>query len=519
MPTRTIGSSEESANVHTGEPDTRRVLAGLARRTPLIVACTLLTAGAALIFSLHQTKEYTASASLLFRDPGFDQRLFGSSGAPSQDPAREAATNLTLVSLQAVAGRTAATLRGNMTGSEISKKVSVSGRGQSDVASVKATDADPRFAATLANTFAESYIVFRRDADRRKVQQARKLVEDDFEALPPVAQSGSEGQALQRQISRLSTLEALQTGNAELVQRATVPSTPSSPKTVRNTVLGLGLGLLIGVGIALILARFDRRLRQPNDFEDAFGLPVLTEIPENKSLARSNNGLGEPSTMEDGAFQMLRARLRYFNVDRKVSSVLVTSAASGEGKTTIAWNFVVSGASAGLRTILVEADFHQASVATMAGISARPGLSELLSNQNSLAESVQQVRVDDRQNGHEVVRHLDVIVAGSHPPNPVELLESEGMTRLIDTLASDHDLVVIDSPPLSVLADAIPLTRMVDGVIVVGQVNRTTRDQAQALLAQLQNLNAPLLGAVANRTPRRRYGYYYGYGRPSSKIG
>ena len=103
--------------------------------------------------------------------------------------------------------------------------------------------------------------------------------------------------------------------------------------------------------------------------------------------------------MEDGAFQMLRARLRYFNVDRKISSVLVTSAASGEGKTTVAWNLAVSAASAGLRTILVEADFHQASIARCAGISARPGLSELLSDQSSLVESVQQVRVEDRQNG------------------------------------------------------------------------------------------------------------------------
>ena len=241
------------------EPDTRRILAGLFRRAPLIVACTLLTAGAALVFSLLQTKQYTADASLLFRDPGFDQRLFGSSVAAAPDPTREAATNITLVSLEAVADRTAAALGGGLTGDEISNKVSVQSEGQSDVASIKATDPDPQFAATLANAFAENYIAFRRDADRRKVQQARNLVEADFARLSPAAQQSGEGQSLQRQISRLSTLEALQTGNAELVQRATVPTSPSSPKTVRNTILGWILGLLLGVGLALLL----ERLRPP----------------------------------------------------------------------------------------------------------------------------------------------------------------------------------------------------------------------------------------------------------------
>ena len=139
--------------------------------------------------------------------------------------------------------------------------------------------------------------------------------------------------------------------------------------------------------MALLLERLDRRLRQPKEFEETFGLPVLTEVPESKSLARSDNGMGELLSSEGGAFQMLRARLRYFNVDRDIHSVLVTSAAPGEGKTTIAWNLAASAASAGLRTILVEADFHQPSIAARIGSPAAPGLSELLSGQSSLDES------------------------------------------------------------------------------------------------------------------------------------
>jgi capsular exopolysaccharide synthesis family protein len=135
-----------------------------------------------------------------------------------------------------------------------------------------------------------------------------------------------------------------------------------------------------------------------------------------------------------------------------------------------------------------------------------------------MSETVQSVTVEGRQNGTEQIPHLDVIVSGSHPPNPVELLESDLMAELVQTLSASHDLVVIDSPPLPVLADAIPLVNIVDGVIVVGQVNRTTRDQAEALRGQLQSLGAPLLGTVANRMPRRRSAYgSYAYGRSSSE--
>ena len=468
----TIRSNAGAATGPGGDPNTRRILAGLLRRAPLIVGCALLAAGAALVFSLLQTKQYTADASLLFRDPGFDQRIFGSSGAPAQDPTREAATNITLVSLDVVADRTAAALGGRLTGREISNKVSVQSAGQSDVASIEATDSNPRFAATLANTFAENYIAFRRSADRRKVQQARKLVEADFAQLSPAAQQGSEGQSLQRQVSRLSTLEALQTGNAELVQHATEPISPSSPKTVRNTILAWMVGLVIGIALAALLERLDRRLREPKEFEETFGLPVLTEVRENRSLARSDNGIGELLLTDPGAFEMLRARLRYFNVDRDIQSLMVTSAAPGEGKTTIAWNLAASAASAGLSTGLVEGDFHQPSLARRTGARSQPGLSELLSGQSSLDDTVQQITVEDRQNGEEGGRSLDLIVAGSHPPNPVELLESDGMAELAEKLTASHDLVVIDSPPLPMLADAIPMVKMVDGVIVVGRIEQ-----------------------------------------------
>ena len=172
--------------------------------------------------------------------------------------------------------------------------------------------------------------------------------------------------------------------------------------------------------------------------------------------------MGELLATEGDAFQMLRARLRYFNVDRDIHSVLVTSAAPAEGKTTVAWNLALSAAGAGLRTVFVEADFHQQTIARQTP-TLLSGLSEILSGQSSLRSAVQRVPTENRQNGKEGIRHLDVIVSGSEPPNPVELLGSEGMKRLVAELSDDYDLVVIDSPPLPILADAIPLARWSTG--------------------------------------------------------
>ena len=247
----------------TEQIDLRAALRGLRRRILLIVVCVVVVAGSALGFSLSQEKQYSAEASLLFRDPGFDQRLFGASSFEGTlDPARDAETNVRLVSLDVVAADTADEVDGELTRTEVQEKVAIEEQGQSDVVSVIATDPDPDFAAELANSFAQNYIDFRREADQAKVSEARELVEVELEKLDP-EEDAEESQSLQDQLSDLKTLEALQTGNAELVQPATPPEEASSPLTARNTVVGAVLGLLLGIALALLRERLDRRLREP----------------------------------------------------------------------------------------------------------------------------------------------------------------------------------------------------------------------------------------------------------------
>src|SRR4051812_41367111 len=161
-----------------GGSDFRAFLRILRRRSVLIGVCFLLATASAVVFSLSESKEYSASASLLFRDPQLDTTLFGSTYlAPSNDPQREAATNAKLVSLAVVSARTAKKIDHGVTPATVQDEVSIQAEGQSNLVSITATDRDPNLAARIPNTFAEQYIQFRREADRSKISDAQKLVQ------------------------------------------------------------------------------------------------------------------------------------------------------------------------------------------------------------------------------------------------------------------------------------------------------------------------------------------------------
>jgi succinoglycan biosynthesis transport protein ExoP len=499
----------------------RQFMAALRRRLPLVLVCLVITPAAAYAFSASRQKQYSASASLLFRDPGFDQKVFGSTALPpSTDPTREAATNLKLVSLEAVADQTARKL-GRLTGPEVRQEVQAQAEGESNVVAVTATDPSPRFAALLANTFASQYIAFRRDADQSKIREAQRLIRRQLQqaqAQAPTA-AAQTGQTRQRDLlQQLDVLASLQTGNAELVQRADAPGSPSSPRTLLNTAVGALLGGVFAVGLALLLERLDRRVRDPNELEAIFDRPVLGAVGESRRLARSGGSVERLETGEREAFRMLRANLRYFNVDHHVGSVLVTSAAPGDGKTTVAWNLAATAAEGG-RILLIEADLRKPSIAEGLGLAGAPGLSTVLAGQARIEDVEQEISLQT-QNGR-TMQSMRVLLAGPLPPNPSDLLDSDRMRDLITNAERDYDLVVIDTPPTSLVSDAIPLIKQAGGVIVVGRIGKTTRDAAKHLKSQLTNLNAPVLGIVVNalRAGAETYGYGYSYSEEYPREG
>ena len=230
---------------------------------------------------------------------------------------------------------------------------------------------------------------------------------------------------------------------------------------------------------------------------------------------------------------MLRARLRYFPAER-VQSLLVTSCAAQEGKTTVAWNLAEAMAmSAAGRVLLIEADLRRPTLAGVHGLHPEPGLSTVLSDQSDLGSALQHVELGPfgnelvpagftngdgpaGLNGHEPTHSFDVLVAGPPPPNPSELIESDTMKQLLEGAIASYDTVLIDSGPALLVPEAIALVSDVSGVLVVSHVGGTTRDELIQLREQLNLLGAPVVGVVANRVKESgRRGYYYGYSQPS----
>lgn len=496
-----------------GRGEFERFLRVLRRRLGLIVLCVLAVTGSAVGFSLIQEKKYSATADLLFRDAQLDQKLFGSTVLPpSTDPAREAATNLKLVSLEVIAGRAARAIGGGISASSVQGKVNVSTEGQANVVSITVTDEHPPLAAKLANIFAREFITFRRDADRTKIAAAEQLVQNQIDRLSSQERGGVRGRSLQDRAEQLGILASLQTGNAELVQPAKVPSSPSSPKVKQNGALGLLLGLILGVGLAFMFERLDRRMKGIGELEDTYGLPVLGTVPDSPALGSSPLSAPEFPFAVTEAFRMLRARLRYFNVDRPLRSLLITSVGPGEGKTTIAQHLAIAAASgSSSRVLLLEADLRRPQIAGEYGLEPMPGLSEVLTHGVALEDVVQHLGIAETGSSTVNGKTLDVIVAGANPPNSAELLDSATMADLLKDLSSAYDLLIIDTPPTSVVADAIPLMSQVSGVIVISQVGRSSRDAAAHLREQLRRLAAPTLGVVANRVKVTRGDSYYGY--------
>lgn len=494
----------QASETHDERPVFERGLA-IARRNLLLLAICLVTVpAAALAYSLLQTPQYTASASLLFGTQSIESQLFELTPTDS-DPQREAATNLKLVSVDQVAVRTARAIdEPGLTVDAVSEKVSVSPEGESNLVAVEATDPDPALATALANEFARQYIAYSRDEARDRITRAQALVEAKLEELTPGQLEGAAGRALNEQAGELEALAALQTGDAELAQAATEPTSPSSPRTTRNVALGLVLGLLLGIGLALLREQLDRRLRDLEGIEDVFHLPVLGTIPRSRALLESGPGAElEPTGAEGEAFRMLRANLLYFNVDREITSILLTSAAPQDGKTTVAWNLARTEARAGTKILYIEADMRRPRLATALGLKGDDGLSLVLAG------------ASQRDTAIVNVHGVDLLQAGPLPPNPAELIESKRMVELLSWAEEQYERVIVDTPPAAVVADAVPLFNRVGGVVIVARMEKSPRQPAESLRDQLANTHAPALGLVVNGIERPSDSSYY---RPRATV-
>jgi capsular exopolysaccharide synthesis family protein len=503
-------NSESTSNVNA-----ERALRVLRRRGPIVLICVLIAAGSAYAFAKGKPKQYTAAAQLLFST---NQLAAVATGLPpSYSPLTQAQqdTNVRLVTLGDVAAKTAASIGRPFTPGRIKGAISAASDSDTSIVIVSATAANPVRAAEIANTYSQVFVTEQQSANIQSLTAAKKLVDEQYNALSPAQRAGSQGLALADRSQSLGILAKLQNGNVSVVGTANPPSSPSAPRVSRDTALGGILGLLIGLTLAFVMERLDRRIRDPRELESVYEYPLLATVPERSQyqVITSLASVEQPmrGQIYDEVFNLLRSYLRYFSVDRHLRTLLVISAGPGEGKTTVSYNLAKAAAAAGSRVLLVEGDLRRGTIIGPLLTGPVAGLSDVLIGDAKLEEAVHSIEVGPKG-------VLDVLVAGDNPPpNAIELTESHAMESLLDRAQAAYDLVVIDTPPLNLIADAVPLLTKVDGVIIVGRIGKSRRDAAEQLRKKLTSLRAPVLGIVANGVSGRtadsgRYGYGYNYG-------
>lgn len=322
--------------------------------------------------------------------------------------------------------------------------------------------------------------------------------------------------ALGRRFSeRVTELEADVTAvRVTTTEEAEVNPDPVSPAVNRNLALGGILGLLIGLGVALLRSRLDNTVKTGDDVQALAGTGLIGTVLEDPKLddqhvvtARDGHSLSSES------FRAIRTNLQFLNVDKPPKVIVVTSSVPGEGKSTLAVNLATALAQSGSRVILVEADLRRPRVTRYMGLVGGAGLTNVLAGTASLDE-VTQPWGDGK---------LSVLAAGPMPPNPSELLGSEHMRALLDELRQQHDFVVIDTPPLLPVTDAAVLSVAADGCLITTRHGVTRREQLAEATNVLSRIDAKLLGVVLNRVPQaaaiaRGYGYGYGYAPDAGRV-
>ena len=498
-----------------------QVLGILWRRAPWILLCFVLVAGAAFVYSKREPKKYTATAAVVFSSNPLSRQIAGLSPTTSSNAVAQQDSNLELVRVGDTAVKTAGLLGHGLTAEKVSGSVSVSVKGETNVIEISATSTSPVLAAEIANTYVKEFVSEQQSANRSFLRLALAQVNKELAAIPRAQRFGSDAQDLQDRAHTLSFLVALGYNNAQVAGEAQVPASASSPKTKRNTLLGALLGLLLGLALAFLFERFDRRVREPEDLEAIYRVPMLGIVPKSDALSQSAGQDGGQNVVlppaEAEAFGLIRAHLRFFNVDRELRTILIASPASDDGKTTVARHLAEAAARLGSRVLLLEVDLRHPTLVRQLGVQSGPCLSDVLIGAVPMYEATQSVALralpGEGASGHT----LDLLAAGAvPPPNPGELLESRAMGAVLENAKAAYDFVVIDTPPLTAVSDAFTLLTKVDGVVIVGRIGHSRRDAAEQLHQILSSSDAPLLGVVANGATSGGPAPYYPAGGGSS---
>lgn len=309
--------------------------------------------------------------------------------------------------------------------------------------------------------------------------------------------------ALIKKLKEKGITEETQLVNVWVIEEAVFPLKPAKPNKKRNILLGVVLGLFGGIGLAFFLEYLDNTVKTPEDIEDRFNVPVLGTVGLSKD---KNQTLLDIVTESDNSplsecFKSLRTSIFLSSADHPPKAILVTSMSPQEGKSSISSSLAVTIAKTGKSTILIDADMRRPKQHKLFNIENITGLSSFLAGLSHKDLIQSNVRTS-----------LDVMTAGPIPPNPSELLSSERFGKMIHKLNASYDMIIVDTPPVISVSDALIIAKHCQGAIVITVAGSTTYELVNKGIKLFKDVSAPLTGMVINKFDARKSGYYYGYG-------
>jgi len=500
------------------------------QRKWIVIVLTAAVTALVLVYSFVQTPQYEASAKLLYENQLNVADPLSTSFVDSTQRQTELANVASVIaspdlvrSAQAMLPQAAA-VSGYSVDTVSDTKPSAS-TGQSDVStvSIRAVSPSAEIAARVANAYAQAFTAYRKAREQARVRQAEQVVRNSMDTFNSEAsRQTAEYLTLEQRLQDLQILEATATGNFTILAPATTPDAPFSPRPVRNGLMGLAAGLVLGIVVALTVAQFDTRVRSQDEAVALLGVPLwgqIRKMPKGTLDDEPLVVLHESHSQPAEAIRKLRGSLEFASVDQPVKSLFITSALQHEGKSVIVCNLALALAEAGNRVVLVDGDLRRPQVHRYFKLSNAVGVSTVLTGRTELMAALRSQAVGPRiatRGGASASLNgdssLSILTSGPIPPNPAELIASKNFTALIDRLEAEFDIVIVDSPALLAVGDSAAIARCVDGMVFLVDLTQAKRPLLQEAANQISQMPCRRLGLVVIAKALRRTDYdHYSY--------